>query len=310
MTGGEDISWQALGRIVRDWAGDPAELTEVHPLNGGSINNTLVLVTGDHRRAVLKLTPHRVNRELEIEAFQLRYLRELGLPVPEVLSFHLASLDNPNSYLLIEHIDGITLAEARKALAPDVFDRLQEQLAALALRLHGHTREGYGKVDASGNHATLDWAGFYRSLHDHAVHVVEQTKEIPIKMRKKIEKLHERLPVFIAHHDKPRLCHGDFWGANVMVKQDDAGEWRIAALLDPNLRFGHHESELAYMDLFETITPAFKRAYQADHKLDDDYHKIRKPIYQLYPLINHVQLFGGKYVAPLMKIAERATAVV
>jgi fructosamine-3-kinase len=44
--------------------------------------------------------------------------------------------------------------------------------------------------------------------------------------------------------------------------------------------------------------------------LQDDYHRIRKPIYQLYPLIDNVQSFGQKYVAPLMQVAERACAVV
>jgi fructosamine-3-kinase len=95
-----------------------------------------------------------------------------------------------------------------------------------------------------------------------------------------------------------------------MVNQDDAGAWKIAALLDPKLRYAHYEFELAYMDLFDTSTKTFKRDYQSGHKLQDDYHRIRKPIYQLYPLIDNVQSFGQKYVAPLMQVAERACAVV
>lgn len=310
MTGGDEISWKALGRIVCQWAGDPTELTEVIPLAGGSINNTLLLVTGDHRKAVLKITPHRVDRELANEAYQLHLLREFELPVPKIYLAHTGSLEDPNTYLLIEYVEGITLAAAKKRVAESEYDQLQQQLAQLVLQLHAHTRETYGKIDVSGNHQMTDWAGFYRSLHDHAVHVVEQVSEIPIKMRRKIEKLHERLDQFLHHDDQPRLCHGDLWGKNVMVAPDPAGAWKIQAILDPNLRYGHAECELAYMDLFETSSKTFKRDYQADHKLTDDYHKIRKPIYQLYPLINNVQLFGSKYVQPLMQIAERATAVV
>ncbi len=310
MTGGEDISWKALGRIVREWAGDPAELTEVIPLNGGSVNNTLLLVTGDFRKAVLKITPHRVNRDLETEAFQLHHLKSLGLPVPEVYAAHTASLDDPNSFVLMEYVEGITLANAHKQLPADQYDALQHELAELVLKLHAHTRDSYGKIDATGNHQTTDWPSFYRSMYDHAVQVVEQMNDLPIKVRKKIEKLHGRLDQFLVHQDKPRLCHGDLWGQNVLVAQDAAGDWRIRSLLDPSLRYGHAECELAYLDLFKTCTKRFRRDYHAGHKLDDDYHRIRKPIYQLYPMINNVQYFGSAYISPLLQAAERATALV
>ncbi len=310
MAGGEDISWQSLGRIVREWAGAPAELAEVIPLNGGSVNNTLLLVTGDRRKAVLKITPHRVNRELANEAFQLQHLRAIGIPVPEVYASRIASLEDPNSFILMEHVEGITLADARVKLSEEDYDALQHELAKLVLKLHAHTRDTYGKLDAGGNHRTHDWPAFYRSMHDHAVQAVEHLKDVPLKMRRKIEKLHGRLDQYLHHHDQPRLCHGDLWSKNVMVAQGGGGAWRIRALLDPNLRYAHAECELAYLDLFDTCTKRFKRDYQAGHKLDDEYHRVRKPIYQLYPMLNNVQFFGHAYVAPMMQVAERATALV
>ncbi len=310
MTDGDDISFSALGRIVQQWAGDPAQLTEVIPLIGGSVNNTLLLVTGDRRKVVLKITPHRINRDLETESWQLNYLRDLGIPVPQVYASHTASLEDPNSFLLMEYIEGITLAEAKKTLSKSDYDDLQQDLSHWVLVLHAQTRDSYGKLDATGNHQVESWPTFFHTLHDHVVAVIEQTQEIPIKLRKKIEKLHQRLGDFLTHDDSPRLCHGDLWGANVMCGQDQSGQWKVRALLDPNLRYGHAECELAYMDLFDTTSKTFKRAYQQKRKMDEDYHKIRKPIYQLYPLLNHVQFFGHRYVAPMIEVAERATAVV
>lgn len=309
MIGGDDISWASLGQIVRQWAGDPAELTEVIPLTGGSVNNTLLLVTGDHRKAVCKITPHRVNRALEIEAFQLDLLRSLGVPTPKVYGVHVASLEEPNSYLLMEHVDGITLAEAKKRLPPGSYEPLQQELADLVAVIHAQSRDAYGKVDGGDNHRTYDWVDFYRSLHDTSLQCVKDVKEIPLKTRRKIDKLHERLDQYLAHNDRPRLCHGDFWAANVICREMD-GQWRIAAIIDPHLHFGHAENELAYIDLFETGTSSFRRRYQERFRLPNDYYNVRKPIYQLYPLMDHVQMFGSKYVAPLMKVAERATAVI
>lgn len=310
MTGGDELSWKTLGRIVQQWTGDPAELTEVIPLSGGSVNNTLLLVTGDYRKAVLKITPHRVDRELINEAHQLEMLRRLELPVPRVYLSHPGSLEDPNTYLLLEYIPGITLSEAKKSLPESEYESLQHQLAEQVLRLHEHTRSTYGKVDASDDHQETSWTNFYRSLHDQSVQNLQQIDTIPIKVRRKIEKLHSRLDQYLCHSDRPRLCHGDLWGKNVMVQSDRSGKWRIAALLDPHLRYAHFESELAYLDLFQTSSKIFKRDYQAGHRLEEDYHQVRKPIYQLYPMIHHVQHFGKQYISPLLQVAERACSVI
>ena len=71
------------------------------------------------------------------------------------------------------------------------------------------------------------------------------------------------------------------WNTNVMVKRNASGEWKIAALLDPNCKYAHAEAEIAYMELFHTATPTFLKAYHQRHKLSPEYHRFRKPIYQL-----------------------------
>jgi len=72
----------------------------------------------------------------------------------------------------------------------------------------------------------------------------------------------------------------------------------------------HAEAEIAYMDLFHTITPAFLRAYQQARKLHPEYHRVRKHVYQLYELVNHLNVFGNEYLRPLLATVERVGALV
>ena len=77
------------------------------------------------------------------------------------------------------------------------------------------------------------------------------------------------------------------------------------ALLDPHCKYAHAEAEIAYLELFQTITPAFLRAYQRQHKLPAEYHRIRKPVYQLFSLINHLHLFGQEYLKSVMGAVDK-----
>ena len=81
-------------------------------------------------------------------------------------------------------------------------------------------------------------------------------------------------------------------------------------MLDPACKFAHTEAEIAYLELFHTVTPAFMKAYQANHRLSQDYQKFRKPIYQMYPLINHLRLFGAEYARPLAAAVQRTESLV
>src|SRR5690606_361613 len=96
-----DISWPMLQQVVRDWAGSDAELAEFRPLDGGSINTTILLTLKDTRQAVLKITPHRVDRSYVDEAYQLDLLKQAGMPTPEIYAIFSGSLDSPFSYLVM-----------------------------------------------------------------------------------------------------------------------------------------------------------------------------------------------------------------
>lgn len=287
-----DIPWQVLRGIARRWAGETAELESVTPLAGGSINTTLRLTMSDGSRAVLKVTPHRVDRSHADEAWQLALLKEAGVPVPEVYFFEIGSLDNPYSYILMQNIDGLDLNEARAICSPEQFAMIQADLAEHVLKLHDRTHSHFQRALGIEVKQYENWPQCYRELFDPIWTEVEASGVLPVKCRKMVDKIHERLDRFIDHGDCPRLMHGDLWSGNLMCQCDSSGTWRVVAFLDPHCKYAHAELEIAYMDLFNTSTSTFSRAYQRERKLPTEYYEVRKPVYQLYSMLNHLRLFG------------------
>ena len=310
MLHASDISWQVLRQIVHQWAGTSAELAEVRPLDGGCINNTLCLTTNAGDRSVLKISPHRVNREFERERAHLDLMRSLDIPVPQVWAQKTGDLDDPHSYILMEFVEGVDLSHAKEQASPEQFDALQSHLAEIVARLHDHVGTAYQRVAHDENRQFETWPEFFRHVYDPIWAECEKAPHLPAKSRKQIAKIHEKLDRVLANADKPRLVHWDIWSTNLMCGPDAQGNWRVAALLDPNCKFAHAEAEIAYLELFQTVTPAFLKSYQRHHKLGEDYQRVRKWVYQLYPMIDHVVLFGEQYLKPLQTSLDRATAVV
>src|SRR5205823_9656891 len=145
---------------------------------------------------------------------------------------------------------------------------------------HENTSAAYMRVMEGGD-TFQAWPPFYRWVYDPIWREAADDKRLPKHCRKQIGRIHDRLERLIAHADKPRLVHWDIWNTNVLVRRDDAsGKWKVAALLDPNCKYAHAEAEIAYMELFHTVTPAFMKQYQQRHRLPGEYHQFRKPIYQ------------------------------
>lgn len=307
---GADISWDALRRIVRTWDESAADLKEVVQLEGGMVNTTLALTLGDGRKVVLKVTPHRVDRSHADEAVQLELLRDVGLPVPKVLAWQIGTLDDPFSYILMEFVEGKDLAAAKAACSAAEYDALQTHLAELLLTLHSKTGPGFMRVCGADTKRHENWPAFYREVFDAIWREVEKSSALPVKCRKTVGRVHDRLDRLLACDGPPRLLHWDVWSTNLLTRCHGQEGWRICAVLDPNCKYGHPEAEIAYMELFHTATPTFLKTYQRDRKLPPEYHQVRKPIYHLYTLLNHLRLFGQEYLKPTLTAVEKVAPLV
>jgi fructosamine-3-kinase len=93
--------------------------------------------------------------------------------------------------------------------------------------------------------------------------------------------------------------HGDFWAGNYMVDRYGA-PW----LIDPATYVGHAEADIAMTELFGGFDQTFYGAYKEAAGLSADYRD-RRDLYNLYHLLNHLNLFGGSYLSSVLAILHR-----
>ena len=116
-------------------------------------------------------------------------------------------------------------------------------------------------------------------------------------------RLIEKLPAFFAgYRPAPSLLHGDLWSGNAAMTS--VGE---PVIYDPATYYGDREADLAMTELFGGFTPSFYDAYRSEYPLEAGY-SARKPLYNLYHVLNHWNLFGGGYGAQAQRMIEELLA--
>lgn len=266
-----------------------ARVERARGLSGGDINEAYEVHLADGRRVFVKTNRDAPPTMFRREADGLRWLAEpAAIRVPEVLAA------SPR-FLALELIE-------RGAPGPGYAERFGRELAAL----HRAGADGFGGPDDNfigslpqANQPERDWPGFYRRRRlEPQLRMATDAGRVSSRMREGFDRLFAELPERVGPTEPPARLHGDLWGGNAFAAA--GGE---PVLIDPAVYGGHREMDLAMMQLFGGFSGRVFEAYDEAFPLAEGWRE-RVPLYQLYPLMVHVNLFGGGYTASV----ERALA--
>ena len=213
--------------------------------------------------------------------------------VPRVLD---EGADDTDAWLELEWLD-LHAADA----ASDA--RMGEALA----RLHAVTGTAFGldRDNAIGatpqpNAPSTDWPGFFRDRRLAFQLELAARNGHRGRLQERGRRLLEALPAFFADHAPgPSLLHGDLWGGNRAMLADGT-----PVVFDPAVYYGDREADLAMTRLFGGFGPRFYDADQAAWPVDDG-AEARRDLYNLYHVLNHLNIFGGGYRAQAEALSAR-----
>ncbi|NJN67279.1 MAG: fructosamine kinase family protein [Chloroflexaceae bacterium] len=281
---------EPITRNLRD-AGDVTPIRGARIVGGGCINQALRLET-EREVYFVKWNAQPLPRMFQTEASGLKLLQATGtVRVPAVLVAAEATGDHP-AYLLMEwlggspggYVDHATLG-TRLALLH------QKGTSPRTPPAYGLDHDNYIGSTPQYNGWDANWVRFFGEQRLRPqMELAQRNGRLPSRRQHQLERLIERLESWLGGVERcPSLLHGDLWGGNVL-----AGPGNVPAIIDPAVYYGDREAELAYTELFGGFNTRFYQAYQETWPLPPGYAD-RRDLYNLYHLLNHLNLFGESY---------------
>jgi len=279
-----------LPKAVRDWlAAQGYTLAGVQPVAGGDINQAWRVSTAQGPSFFLKTHPQPPPFMFAREAEGLQALRVPSGPVvPEPYLWG-------DDFLLMEDLRP---APRRPDYWPDFGRRLARVHAHTAPRF-GFPHDNYIGLTPQPNPWTADGYEFFaRQRLMYQANLAHRRGLLSAADRARVERLAARLKDWIPPQPAS-LLHGDLWSGNALT--DAAGR---PAIVDPAAYYGWAEADLAMTALFGAFPRAFYDAYEEVRPLAPGYRE-RFPLYNLYHLLNHLNLFGTAYLGSVRAVLDR-----
>jgi len=274
---------------------EEAELAHVLPVVGGSINQCWHAETKTGKSFFVKQNKIKDQEGMFLaEAKGLGLMKHSGAKTPEVIKVH---TDREEQYLILSY---------HRHLAPTPKSWIEA--GKMLAQMHSQHQDNFGLDHSNYMGSLVQENANSATFHDFFVN----SRILPqLKIARdcgRLSNMHSRKFDQLCLHyesmipkEKPSLVHGDLWSGNFHSSNDGI------LLIDPAVSFSHREVDLAMTQLFGSQDANFYEAYKESYPLESGL-KERVPLFNMYPLLIHLNLFGNSYLIEIDAILRRYCA--
>jgi len=288
--------WQAVTQRIEQATQERLKLLDVQVIQGGDINQVYHLQY-EIQHYFVKVNQSSLLSMFAMEALGLQALSETKtLRIPKVIVY---DVNGDNAFLVLEYVP-------LSALNSVSYAQLGQKLAEMHKQQQGYfgwQQNNYIGHNKQKNKENKDWLNFW----------LEQRLKAQLNLAVangytgKVQELGQELcacsaDFFASYQAQASLLHGDLWSGNAA-----ADEWGQAIIYDPACYYGDRETDLAMTELFGGFSRDFYAAYQEVWPLDSGY-TTRKTFYNLYHILNHLNLFGSGYLSQAESMMQQLIA--
>ena len=295
------LQFKSLAEALVSLFGTSVAIQQTDRISGGDINKAYAVTLNTGDRIFMKANAKENVGFFKAEAAGLFAIAQTGtIRTPKILC---AGTDDGQevgySFLLME------LIQSKKPVQ-DYWKIFGRELAALHKSdasvfcdggAFGFFEDNYVGATAQSNAPKKTWIEFFRESRLEP-QLKTAASNFSSQEMSRVTKLLDHLDDFLIEPKKPSLIHGDLWSGNVMAGPDGK-----AMLIDPAAYVGNSEADIAMTELFGGFAPEFYQAYREASPMQPGYEK-RRDLYNLYQLLNHLNLFGKSYLGSVLSIVD------
>jgi protein-ribulosamine 3-kinase len=285
----------AIEDAVTQASGSRLSVRDATPASGGCIHSTWA-ISGDNSRYFVKTNEARFAESFDTEVDGLVALTCAGMRAPQPIARGEAA---GQAFLVLEYLP---LGD----LSNNAFRELGRRLA----HLHEHRGANFGwhrdnfiGLTPQSNATHASWAEFWREERLAPQLALAARNNYGGRVQSLGKQLLNAVPSLLADYDPPvSLLHGDLWRGNAASLLDGT-----PVVFDPAVYYGDAEADLAMTELFGGFPPSFYDVYRDVRPIGEGY-AVRRTLYNLYHVLNHLNLFGESYRSQAERGMERLLA--
>ena len=287
----------SVERVIGQSTQSDSRVVSSEMISGGCINSAIRCDVDTGKRYFVKFNQD-LPEVFRLEADGLETLRSTAMfKIPEVIG--IGQTEAGTQFLVLEFIPPAPKAK-------NFFDTFGRQLAQMHKANDRESRFGFHGDNFIGSNPqkntwNKNWTEFFAVERlGFQLKLANDNGLANSDLNQRCRKLIDQLDRFIgSQSEPPALIHGDLWSGNYLVSKDGS-----PVLIDPAVYYGARESEFGMIRLFGGFNSHFYNAYNESYPLTEGWEQ-RTEIYQLYHLLNHLNLFGASYLPQCLQILRK-----